>query len=267
MFDGNRGSSTWLIAAVPALAIAQVLAGSLHDLTGLGVSIPDRSAANDTPAVPAVYAFAVWGLIFLWSAAFAVYQALPRQRDNPLLARLRGPAALAFALNATWEIHAQLGSLAWTSFAIIFALVMPLLVVVERVRKFDAPIGQADLWLAVVPLHILAGWISVANFASLSTTLDVVGRLDSGAAALWRDVVLVLAAGMVGALVARRARVPAPYALTICWGLAGIVAKNVPTGSQAVAIAASIAMLLVIGAIVPALRNARRRRDRSAVPA
>ena len=35
--------------------------------------------------VPAGYVFSIWGLIYLGLIAFTVYQALPSQRDNPLL--------------------------------------------------------------------------------------------------------------------------------------------------------------------------------------
>lgn len=246
----RSGSPVWLIAILPVLAIAQVVAGSLHDLTGLGVSIPDRSAANNTAAVPAVYAFAIWGLIFLWCFVFVAYQALPKQRESPLLEELRGPAALAFALNAVWEIHAQVFGLAWTSFGLIVALLMPLLVVLERLRQFKGPVGRSELWLAVVPLHILAGWISVATFASLSTTLDVTGQL-TGLSPILRDVVLVFLAGSVGAFFASRARVPLPYTLTVGWGLVAVIVKNIGgQGSIPVAIAAAAAIAVVAIATV-----------------
>jgi hypothetical protein len=34
--------------------------------------------------VPAGYVFSIWGLIYLALIAFAVYQALPAQRENPI---------------------------------------------------------------------------------------------------------------------------------------------------------------------------------------
>lgn len=262
------GSPIWLIAILPLLAIVQVAAGSLHDLTGMGASIPERSAANDTPAVPAVYAFAVWGLIFLWCFAFASFQARPAARASRLVAGLRGPAALAFVLNAAWEIHAQLAGLAWTSFALIVALLLPLLAAVERIRRFDGPIVGSEHWLAIVPLHVLAGWISVATFASLSTTLDVTGVLANALPAAARDVLLALLAGVVGAVFARRARAPLPYGLTVIWGLAGIIVKNTAEGgSWPVALAAGGAIAMVAGAAATRLTGARGRSGSSAAAA
>jgi hypothetical protein len=38
--------------------------------------------------VPAGYVFAIWGVIYLGWIAFAVYQALPAQKESPRLRRL-----------------------------------------------------------------------------------------------------------------------------------------------------------------------------------
>jgi hypothetical protein len=38
--------------------------------------------------VPAGYAFTIWSLIFTLSLGYAVWQALPSERENPLLRRV-----------------------------------------------------------------------------------------------------------------------------------------------------------------------------------
>jgi hypothetical protein len=43
------------------------------------------SAENGTSVVSADYAFAIWGPIFLLCLAYAAYQALPANRESPLL--------------------------------------------------------------------------------------------------------------------------------------------------------------------------------------
>jgi hypothetical protein len=133
---------------------------------------------------------------------------------------------------------------------LIVALLLPLLLGLERFRRYDGPVPKREFWLAVVPLHILAGWISVATFASFSTTLDVMGVLAGPRAAMVRDLLLVLLAGTVGAVFARRARAPLPYGLTLVWGLAGIIVKNTGGGSLPVAGAAGLAIAVVGAAMV-----------------
>ena len=52
---------------------------------------------------PALYAFAIWGLIFALSLAYAFYQALPSNRDSPLLGRVRPYTAAAFFCTGLWS--------------------------------------------------------------------------------------------------------------------------------------------------------------------
>jgi hypothetical protein len=53
-----------------------------------GPAIGRVSDANSTPVVPADYAFMICSPIFLLCLAYAVYQALPANRGNPLLRRI-----------------------------------------------------------------------------------------------------------------------------------------------------------------------------------
>ena len=51
-----------------------------------GVTPPEISDALLTRFTPANYAFSIWGIIYTFVIGFAIYQALPSQRDNPKLA-------------------------------------------------------------------------------------------------------------------------------------------------------------------------------------
>ena len=53
---------------------------------------------------PALYAFTVWALIFALSLVYAVYQALPANRENPLLRRIGWYTAGAFACTGLWSV-------------------------------------------------------------------------------------------------------------------------------------------------------------------
>ena len=48
------------------------------------------SGENPTLVVPADYAFVIWTPIFLLALVYAVYQALPSNRESPLLRRTGG---------------------------------------------------------------------------------------------------------------------------------------------------------------------------------
>ena len=52
--------------------------------------------------VPAGYVFSIWGLIYLGLIAFAIFQALPSQRENPRLRRVGWWIALGGLANIAW---------------------------------------------------------------------------------------------------------------------------------------------------------------------
>jgi hypothetical protein len=78
-------------------ALFQVLAGAI---------VPIGAIAKETPSlvIPADYAFAIWGPIFLLCLAYAAYQMLPGNRHNPVLQRVGWLFAGAFFLNGLWEV-------------------------------------------------------------------------------------------------------------------------------------------------------------------
>ena len=52
--------------------------------------------------VPANLTFAIWGVIYLALTAFVVFQALPAQRENPVVKRISGLFVLSSLANALW---------------------------------------------------------------------------------------------------------------------------------------------------------------------
>jgi hypothetical protein len=57
-----------------------------------------------SPVEPAGYAFGIWGPIFALSLGYAVYQARPAQRRNPLLRRIGWWTAGAFLGTGMWSV-------------------------------------------------------------------------------------------------------------------------------------------------------------------
>ena len=69
-----------------------------------GPAVGRVSAENPTLVVPADYAFVIWTPIFVLALIYAVYQALPVNRQNPLLRKIGWFSALAYFSNGIWEI-------------------------------------------------------------------------------------------------------------------------------------------------------------------
>ena len=81
-------------------------------------TIASRSAALRTPLVPPAWAFSIWGPIFLGCLVFAVWQALPDQLRNPVVALVGWLVIVAFAANTAWEWLVPKRGFGWTSAAL-----------------------------------------------------------------------------------------------------------------------------------------------------
>ncbi len=67
-----------------------------------GVTPPEISDALLTKFTPANYAFSIWSIIYTFVIGFAIYQALPSQRNNPKLAGVRELFIASSVLNILW---------------------------------------------------------------------------------------------------------------------------------------------------------------------
>jgi hypothetical protein len=242
------------------LPLLQPFAGALADGFGLGVSNAVMARASQTPVVPAGYAFSIWGPLFLLGIAYGIWQALPAQRDNPLLARLRAPLAAAFLLNNAWMVSSQLLGNGWNLVMILFSIVAFLLVALDRVARAPRLAG-AERWLLSPLIAIWAGWATAASFANISITarwaeFGWFGLSPTGAA-----VVVILAAAAFGtAALWRVARGHFGYAFALVWALVAIIVGNLweRAANPTVAAVAGFGILLVAGTVVLARIRARQ---------
>ena len=107
------------VVAVIATLIVNGLASALP-LNGLTTGeISDRFQVY---FVPAGYVFSIWGVIYLGLILFAIYQALPAQRDNPRLARVGYLFVLSCVANTAWLFLWHYEQFAWTILAMLTLL-------------------------------------------------------------------------------------------------------------------------------------------------
>jgi cation transport ATPase len=135
---------------VLAAAIFGVVIGRALDLLGWGQTPAEFSADGDTTLRVAGYAFAIWGLIYLWLLVYAVRQALPRTGESRLIHRLGWPSALALFGIGGWIVAAALD---WETATIVLifgalaSLLIPLLGEAEAIRALHALRPDKAHWL------------------------------------------------------------------------------------------------------------------------
>lgn len=185
---------------------------------------------------PAGYAFAIWGVIYLWLAAHALF-GLIRRRTDPAWDAVRTPLTVSLMLGALWLAIANAAPLAAT----IGIWIMQATALTAFLRADPA----RDRWLLVAPLAIYAGWLTAAALVSTGVIVAGYGFASDTTSAL---VMLTLALGIAIAAQSVQPRMPV-YGLTVIWALGGIIAANW-TANPTVAYAAAagvIVMALTLG--------------------
>lgn len=204
--------------------------------------------------VPAGYVFSIWGVIFIGWIAFAVYQALPGQKESPRLRKLGYLFALSGLFNAAWLFcwhYNQFG----LSVLVMLGLLGLLIASYLRLDVGRTPVGTAEKWCVDVPFSIYLGWITVATVANVTTLLYYVNWNGFGIAPETWAVIMILVASLVGLLMALTRR-DAAYLFVLVWSFAGIAVKQaaVPMVANAAWAAAVVALGLAVYSII-----ARRR--------
>lgn len=185
---------------------------------------------------PAGYAFAIWGVIYAWLVAGAAW-GLWRHAEDPAWDRFRWPLILSMALGATWIRLAVYDP-------ILATVVIWVMLGLAVLALWRTPAGDdSALWLARVPVGLLAGWLTAASCASLGLLLAGFGWLPSSRVAAW--VVVPLAALLALAVLWR----PSPagaYVIAAGWGLVAIAVRNAGQNPDVVVLALAATVILVL---------------------
>jgi len=211
---------TWFqivnVLLVLATIVINVLANALP-LNGLNTGeISDRF---DILFVPAGYVFSIWGLIYIGLIAFAIYQALPAQRDNARIEAIT-PAFVAASLsNIVWIFLWHYEKFILTIFAML-VLLISLISIYLTLRKGKKPI-KAEWWCVFLPFSIYLGWVSVATIANATQWLYALNWTGWGiSGAVWAIILLVI--GTLLAAVMRLQKNDVAYGLVLVWSFVGI---------------------------------------------
>jgi benzodiazapine receptor len=244
------------------LAVLSVILvnGAANALPLNGQTTGEISDRFDVYFVPAGYVFSIWGLIYLGLIAYAVYQALPAQAENPSLRSIGYLFVLSCVANIVWLFlwHYEFFPL---SVVAMLALLGLLIVIYLRLDIGRSAVPAAMQWSVHVPFSIYLGWITVATIANVTALLDYWNWSGWGISPEAWTVIMLAAAVVIGGAVSLT-RGDVAYAAVLIWAFVGIAVKHsaTPIVSIAAWVAAVVTLiLLIIGAF-------RHRQRRSATP-
>lgn len=213
---------------------------------------------RDVYIIPADYAFAIWAPIYLGFLTFAVFQALPAQRDNPRFAATRLWLAGSALLNAAWG--AVFNNLLFGLSAVVIVVMLAVALVMHRTMG----IGRMKVYgverFVRFPFSLYAGWLTVATIVNVAGVLAVNGWDGFGISyPVWGVVMLLVAAAIV---VTTRLRWRDPvYGGVLMWACVGVIVARAEV--PLVAVTAGVVGLTVLATFVPGVGNLTRPRRRA----
>jgi translocator protein len=236
--------------------LATIVGNALSVTLPLGVATTEQ-IANRYPIyfLPANFTFGVWGVIYLALGVFTVYQALPSQRENPVLRRIGYLFALTCVCNVTWLVLFQYEFFAASMLPMV-VLLLTLITIYLRLGVGPQRVSTATRLCIWLPFSLYLGWITVATIANATYVLyDLRWNGFGISGATWAIVLIVVAALLTTVMVLTRRDLA--YMLVVVWALAGIAVKQASTSSVSTTawVLAGALLLLGLGALIGSTRN------------
>ena len=222
-----------------------------------GLTAPEVSASFEIYFVPAGYVFSIWGVIYLGLVAYAIYQALPAQRENPRLRKIGWWFVLSSAANSAWLFLWHYGYFPLSVVAMLVIL-SSLIMIYLGLGSEKGDIPPLERWGVHLTFSIYLGWISVATIANISGTLNSVGWGGFGLSPeIWTIIMLAVATALAGLMAYTRQDIA--FLLVLVWAFWGIGVEQANT-PQIATLAYAAAGLVALFALLVGVWKLRQPR-------
>ncbi len=219
-----------------------------------GLNTGDISDSFEVYFVPAGYVFAIWGVIYLGWIAYVVYNFLPRQRDNAVLARLAPWYIASGVANSAW-----LFAWHWQQFPLSVAIILVLLVTLiqcYRILAQQLPATRGAFWAVHLPFSVYLAWACVATIANITATLSLYTMSPLGIGPVAWGAIMVAVATLLG-LIFSYVRADIGFVAVFVWALIGIAVKF--SATPLMLWSAAIGAALLVASLFYTVPNRRRR--------
>jgi len=213
--------------------------------------------------VPAGITFSIWGIIYLLLGIYIIYQLViafsKRSGGVGILEKIGILFFLSSLFNIGW-IFAWHYEILWLSLIFMVLLFIMLLSIYLRLRIGKSDAGGAEKGLAHLAFSVYMGWITIATIANVTALLVDIGWNGFNLSEqFWA--VLVIAVGIIIALLVIFTRNDMFYCLVVVWSLLGILLKRLSDASTpALGIIITVITgmaLIVLGIIIQLARKKR----------
>ena len=237
--------------------------------SGAAGGTPIKDAAGGALGVDATLiapggaAFGIWTVIYIGLVAYAIWQSLPAQREDPRQRLLGYPIAVSLVLNAAWIMSIQFDLLGLSVPVIV--LLLADLAWAFLITLASRPKNIVDTIITDGTICLYLGWVAIATDANITAYLVAEGFDGFGLNTDGWAVVVLGVAGVVGVMLAVVSRGRIAPAVALAWGL-GWVAVARLTGnllSTPAAITAIVAALAILAITVSMRMRTKSRRPKT----
>lgn len=228
----NQGSNSDLRRQITTLAavlgsIAINTLSNVFPLNGVSVGELSNTLFASVQIIPANYAFAIWGLVYIGLITFGIYQLQPTQRENPRLHHSGYLLAIACLSQCAW-IYLFLSRLFPLSNLAMLGILIPLIVLYQRLEIGRERVSRQERGFIHLPISIYLGWISVATIVNVAIGLYSLNWDGWGIApSVWTVVMMTIASVIAAAISVQRH--DTAYVLVIVWALVAIAIRQANT--------------------------------------
>lgn len=237
----------WAVMGAIAGGIVVNTLSNFFPLNGLNVGRLSNQLFSSVQIIPANYAFAIWGLIYLGLIALGVYQLQPSQQQNPALGQSGWLLVMASIAQIGWIYLFQARLFALSTLAMV-GILLPLIALYLQLDIGKRSVSRQTQWLVQSPISLYLGWISVATVVNVAIALYSLNWNGWGISPeLWATL-MALVSGAIAFTVAIRHR-DAVFAMTMVWALVAIALRHSDVALLATVAAAEAVALIALVAI------------------
>lgn len=244
---GSNLLRQWLTLAAIVAAFGVNVYANIAPPNGLTIGDISNKLFGEVQIIPANYAFAIWGIIYLGLIGLGIYQVMPAQRQNPQLERVGYLLVVASLAQIVWVFLFEY-QLFGLSVVAMLGILLPLIGIYLRLGIGKERVSRKDKWFVHIPLSIYLAWISVATIVNVASTLYYWGWNGWGISPqVWTIIMLIVAAAIAATII--RNGVDIAYPLVVIWAFVAIAVRqaNQPAiAGWAIALALALGFLLLV---------------------
>lgn len=191
-----------------------------------GKNTGEISSGYPTLFTPAPYTFSIWGLIYILTAVYVLFQTgiIRSNTEVPEMgARIGIFFTISCILNILWILTWHYGYIGCSVITIILLLI-DLIIINSRIKSIDA--GSITGLLSSYGFQIYMGWLAAATIANISVFLVKINWSRFGMSeTVWTIIILIIGALIGAAFVMKSGYLFSTMA--VIWAYVGILIKHV----------------------------------------